>query len=101
MVNWQLNPELSNTASVSQWDAKTGEEKPNSCVLGLFLIYLPYVTTFLKHFRERETDAVGLIYKNTGHVLWLFSVYSCQHQMQTCWTHAELAFTNTRTLHNI
>lgn len=76
MVNWQLNPEPSNTVSVSQWDAKTGEEKPNSCVLGLFLIYLPYVTTFLKHFWEIQTDVVGLIYIKIRDMSCGYSVFT-------------------------
>lgn len=76
MVNWQLNPEPSNTVSVSQWDAKTGEEKPNSCVLGLFLIYLPYGTTFLKHFWEIQTDVVGLIYIKIWDMSCGYSVFT-------------------------
>lgn len=91
--SWTLN--RATQASVGQWGAKIGEENQIPGCLSCFLIYLPYGTnvTFLKHFGERPTNAVGWIHENLGKDLWSFGGYCCQHRMQMCLTHAEFPFT--------
>lgn len=93
MVNWQLNPELSNTSECEPMRCQDRRGKPNSCVLEL-LFNLPTIwdkcnifETLLGKANERGWTDTWKCWKCLAVARWLLLPASDANVSDTCWVY--------------